>query len=191
MSIQNLAYQDEIYDELIDGKIVMMTPRPNINHYQISSNIEKIFSNHLKNKLCRAFADGVDLYLSENDRFIPDGMVVCDRSKIKRRGIYGAPDLVVEVLSPSTARYDRGKKKDAYERAGVREYWIVNPEERSVEVYLLKNDRYILDNIYRIYPDYELEDMTEEEKAEIVMEFKCGIFDDLNIKLEDIFDNMI
>ena len=114
-------------------------------------------------------------------------MVVCDPDKVKRDGIHGAPDLVIEVLSPSTARYDRGHKKDAYEAASVQEYWIVEPEVRSLEVYLLKDRKFILDNVYSIYPDYLLEKMSDEEKAAIPTEFRCSLYDELTITLEDVF----
>ena len=114
-------------------------------------------------------------------------MVVCDRDKIKRNGVHGAPDLVVEVLSPGTAKRDRGYKKNAYEAGGVPEYWIVEPSNRSVEVYLLENGHYVLDNIYTLYPAEELEEMTEEEKALVATEFKCHLYEDLIIRLEDIF----
>lgn len=190
MNTRNLAYADEIYYELIDGETVMMTPRPAVNHTLISGNIHTIFNVFLKGKSCIPFGDGVDLYLSEDNRFVPDGMIVCDRDKIKTRGIYGAPDLVIEVLSPSTAKNDRGKKKDAYEKAEVLEYWIVDPEIRTVEVYILEESKYILDNIYRMFSQNMLEDMTDEEKDNIITEFKCSLFDELVIKLDDIFKNL-
>ena len=191
MADDNLAYKyDEIYDELINGEIFLMTPRPTVNHNRVSSNIEKIFSNHLENKLCESFRDGVDLYLNDKNRFVPDGMIVCDRSKIKADGVHGAPDLVIEVLSPSTAKNDRGKKKDAYEKAGAGEYWIVNTVDKSIEVYLLESGKYVLDNVYSIYPDYILKKMNDEERAAVETELKCSLFDDLTIKLEDIFANM-
>ena len=136
------------------------------------------------------FSNSADLYLSENNRFVPDGMIVCDRSKIKYDGVYGTPNLVIEVLSPSTAKNDRGKKKDAYESAGVREYWIVNPADKSIEVYLLNNDKYILDNVYSIFPDYELKKMNEDELASITAEFKCSLYDNLYIKLDDVFEDL-
>ncbi|MCI9444610.1 MAG: Uma2 family endonuclease [Oscillospiraceae bacterium] len=185
----NLAYQEESWDELIDGKVVAMSPRPSVNHHQVSLNIANIFSRYLNGKTCRPFGDGVDLYLTEKDRFIPDGMVVCDPCKIKRNGIYGAPDLVIEVLSPSTARYDRGHKKDAYEAAGVREYWIVEPDSRMIEVYLLTDGKFALDNVYSVYPDYLLEKMTEAEKAAVPTAFHCSLYDDLLILLEDVFSD--
>lgn len=183
----NLAFQEEPWDEMIDGEIVMMSPRPLINHNRISGNIYTIFRNYLDGKTCEAFGDGVDLYLSDKERYVPDGMIVCNKDIIKRNGIYGAPDLVVEILSPSTARNDRGHKKDVYETAGVCEYWIVEPEIKSVEVYLLKDGKYVLDDIYSVYPDCLLEKMTEEEQGKIKTEFQCSLFNDLVISLDEVF----
>jgi len=185
----NLAYQEEIWTEIIDGRVVAMSPRPTVNHHQISLNIANLFSKYLRGKTCRPFGDGVDLYLTKKDRFVPDGMVVCDSDKVKRDGIHGTPDLVVEVLSPSTARHDRGHKKDVYEAAGVREYWIIEPDVKSIEVYLLKDGKFMLDDVYSVYPDYLLEKMSDEEKAAIVTEFHCSLYDDLTITLEDVFFN--
>lgn len=173
----NTAYQEEVWTEIISGELITMSPRPSVNHHRVSLNIANIFSKFLKRKTYQVFGDGVDLFLSDQNRFIPDGMIVCNLDKIKRDGIYGTPDLVIEVLSPSTARYDRGHKKDAYEAAGVREYWIVEPEVKSLEVYLLKDGKFILDNVYSIYPDYLLEKMSDEEKAAIPTEFRCSLYD--------------
>ena len=190
----NLAYQDyfeeEEREELIGGKIMLMSPRPAFNHNRVASRIFWIFENYLNKKRCIAIADGTDLYLTEEDRFIPDMMVVCDRDKIRRKGVYGAPDLVVEVLSPGTARNDKGYKKNKYESSGVAEYWIVDPWRRSIEVYLLQDGRYALDNIYTLCPAEELAEMTDEEKAVFVTEFTCHLYDDLIIRLEDIFTDL-
>ena len=183
---ENLAYQEERREELIGGKIVMMAPA-SAGHLYISNNIYRIFGNYLKGKTCVAFGDGLLVHLSDDEKFVPDVMVVCDRSKIKRTYIDGAPNLVVEVLSPSTAKNDRGYKKDVYERSGVPEYWIVDPFRKSIEVYLLENGRYTLDNIYTLYPAEELAEMTEEETATVVTEFHCHLYDDLTIRLDDIF----
>lgn len=184
----NLAYQDEFHEELIGGTIRMMAPA-SAGHTYAADNILNIFKNYLKGKTCVPFGDGLLVHLTENDRFVPDMMVVCDRSKIRRNGVYGAPDLVVEVLSPGTAKYDRGHKKDVYESSGVPEYWIVDPIHRSIEVHLLQNSRYVLDNIYTLYSAEELEEMTDREKAGVATEFKCHLYDDLVIRLEDIFDD--
>ena len=183
----NLAYQEERREELIGGKPVAMAPSPTWGHMSIAGNLYRIFGNYLHGKRCTPIQDGFDLHLTEKDVFVPDMMVVCDRDKIKRNGVHGAPDLVVEVLSPGTAKRDRGYKKNAYEAGGVPEYWIVEPSNRSVEVYLLENSHYVLDNIYTLYPAEELEEMTEEEKALVATEFKCHLYEDLIIRLEDIF----
>ena len=182
----NSAYQDEPRDELINGQIVMMSPRPSNSHCTVAENLFFIFRKHLQGRTCRPLADGRDVYLTKKDRFMPDFMVVCDPDKVKYNGVYGAPDLVVEVLSPSTAKRDRGYKKQVYEQCGVREYWLVNVAEKSVEQYLLAEGRLELAEVYTLPPDY----LTEEEKEPYITEFKCSLYDDLLIKLEDVFDRV-
>ncbi len=186
---ENLAYQEERREELIGGKVVMMSPAAT-NHNRISDNIHGIFWSSLRGKKCIPFGDGEKVFLTATDHYVPDFMVVCDRDKIKPDGIHGAPDLVVEVLSPSTGGNDRGRKKRTYEKCGVPEYWVVSPEARSVDVYLLKDGRYELDASYAVCPDYLLAHMTEDEKAALVTEFKCHLYDDLVIRLDDIFDDL-
>lgn len=188
----NLAYlQNDVWEELIDGKVIAMSPRPTTDHYHVSFNIAYIFTTYLRGKRCTPFGDGVDLYLTETDRFIPDGMVVCDTEKIKRDGVHGAPDLVVEVLSPSTAKHDRGRKKQVYEQCGVSEYWIVDPANKTLEQYLLQQGAFTLHEVYAIYPDYMLDKMTEEERTALPASFRCSLFEDLDIVLEDIFDRVL
>ncbi len=194
MGAETVYYEEETWEELINGRIVMISPRPTVNHNTVSDNICILFRMFIKNAAgskCRAFSDGVDLYLTETERYIPDGMVVCDPDKIKYDGVHGAPDLVVEVLSPSTMRNDRDKKKAVYEKCGVREYWIVNPADKSIEQYFLEGGRFVLNDIYVIHPDYMLKKMKDEEKAAIVTEFKCSLSDELVLRLEDIFADMI
>lgn len=190
----NLAYNDwkeKERVELIDGKTVMMSPRPAFNHNRIAFNIAVLFEIYLRGKTCTAIADGTDLYLSEKDRFVPDVMIVCDRNKIKRDGVHGAPDLVVEVLSPGTAKYDKVHKKNIYAKCGVREYWIVSPGDRTVEIYQNNDGDFSPPDVYTVYPDWMLEQMTEEERCEVAVEFKCSLYDDLIIRLDDIFHNLI
>lgn len=185
------AYQlDNPRDEMICGKIVAMSPRPLVNHNRAAGNIHTIFNSYLKGRKCEAFSDGTDLYLSPANRFVPDGMIVCDKDKIKLNGIYGAPDLVVEVLSYGTAKRDKGPKKAAYEKAGVREYWIVDTISKSIEVHLLKDGVFELDAIYCIIPEDVVETMNDQEKAGIVHTFHCSLFPDLTISLADIFDKL-
>lgn len=184
----NLAYQEEIWTETLNGKVVLMSPRPTVNHNRIAFNIACIFANWLDGKPCEAFADGTDVYLSEKDRVIPDVMIVCRKDIIKRNGIYGAPDLVVEVLSPGTEKRDRGYKKDLYEKYGVLEYWIVEPETQTIEVYLLKDKKFYLDEVYRIFPDYI--ELSTDEQGRYKNEVRVSLYEDFYIPLESIFRNL-
>ena len=186
----NLAYEEEYREEIINGKVVMMAS-PAVNHNFVVANIFRIFDRYLDGKRCTPFADNTTVFLSEKERYIPDFMIVCDPGKIKLDGVHGAPDLVAEVLSPSTGWNDKTHKKDVYEQFGVREYWIVSPGDRSVEQYILTDGRYELRDIYYQYPDWMLKNMKEAERAAVVHEFKCSLFDDLLISVDEIFARMI
>ena len=185
----NLAYQEERREELIGGNVVMMSPA-SAEHVYTAGSIYNIFKNYLKGKNCIPFSDGLLVHLTDENKFVPDMMVVCDRSKIKSDGVHGAPDLVVEVLSPSTAKDDRTRKKEVYEACGVPEYWLVSPTDKSIEVYLLESGKYILHDVYTVRPDWVLKQMTDEERTAIVTEFKCHLYDDLIIRLDDIFGDL-
>ena len=185
----NLAYQEERREELIGGNVVMMSPA-SAEHVYTAGSIYNIFKNYLKGKNCIPFSDGLLVHLTDENKFVPDMMVVCDRSKIKSDGVHGAPDLVVEVLSPGTAKDDRTRKKEVYEACGVPEYWLVSPTDKSIEVYLLESGKYILHDVYTVRPDWVLKQMTDEERAAIVTEFKCHLYDDLIIRLDDIFGDL-
>lgn len=187
----NLAYRIEPETEIIGGKVVMMAS-PSTNHITIGFNLSRLFGNYLEDKPCRPYPDGMTLFLEEGkEEYKPDMMVVCDPDKIRRNGIHGAPDLVVEILSPGTMRNDRGRKKDAYERNGVREYWIVDPANRSIEQYILENGKFELRDVYTQYTEEMFSDLTDEEKAAVVTEFHCSLFDDLTIRLKDVFAHLI
>ena len=185
----NLAYQEERREELIGGNVVMMSPA-SAEHVYTAGSIYNIFKNYLKGKNCIPVSDGLLVHLTDENKFVPDMMVVCDRSKIKSDGVHGAPDLVVEVLSPSTAKDDRTRKKEVYEACGVPEYWLVSPTDKSIEIYLLESGKYILHDVYTVRPDWVLKQMTDEERAAIVTEFKCHLYDDLIIRLDDIFGDL-
>ena len=187
----NLAYREDPRDELIDGRLVMMSPRPTFNHNRVAENIDFIFRTYLKGKKCIPLGDGYDLYLDEENEFVPDFMVVCDRSKIQPDGVHGAPDLVVEVLSPSTLKNDRLYKKAAYEKCGVQEYWIVDPANQTIEQHLLQSGKLILSSVYSDYPDYVLAKMKEEERAAVVTRFKCSLYDDFEITIGEVFDGLL
>ena len=132
----------------------------------------------------------VYVYLTDKNKVAPDIAVVCGKDIVKKDGIHGTPDLIAEVLSAGTSARDRAEKKNLYEKHGVKEYWIVSAEGRSIEVYLLENDRYCLDNTYAVHDDFDLSEMTEEEKAAVITEFKTSIFDDLLISVEEVFKDI-
>lgn len=186
----NLAYQEDFRKELIGGRVIAMSPATT-RHNRIAENIYFTFRTFLKGKRCVPLGDGYDLYLTDQDRFIPDFMIVCDRDKIKPKGVYGPPDLVVEVLSPSTMRNDRMRKKEVYQACGVREYWLVDPENRTIEQYLLQDGKLELNMVYASCRDDELERMSEQEKAELETHFQCSLYSDFDIALEDIFSGLL
>jgi Uma2 family endonuclease len=146
-----LTWLDDKRRELIDGFVHLMSPAVSRPHADISSNIMWEIKWYIKKHKghCKVYTAPFDVRLpangeKENDKIYtvvqPDICVICDPSKLDYRGCLGAPDMVVEILSPSTMRYDHLKKFDLYEASGVREYWIVNPFARSVSVYLLQEN---------------------------------------------------
>ena len=147
-----LAYQ-EAYDayELINGQEYMMA-RPSFSHMRIEGNIFGAFDRYLRGKKCKAFFEP-NVRLSDKDQFIPDVVIVCNPEILNDPWIEGTPDLVVEILSPSTAKNDKFIKKAVYAKHGVKEYWIVDPRGKSIEVYHLKETGYELDNVYFLYSE--------------------------------------
>jgi Uma2 family endonuclease len=137
-----LEWDEDFRAEIIDGEIVMMSP-PFRLHQGVSGNLFLKLRNFLEGKPCKVYAApfGVRLFPktdnSDDTVVEPDIVVICDPKKLDERGCNGAPDLVVEILSPSTARYDRIVKFRKYQKAGVREYWIVDPDEKTLQVCLL------------------------------------------------------
>ena len=141
-----LTWPDEARYELIDGVAYLMTPAPTLSHQDFVGEIYRQLANALEGQPCRAFIAPVDVRLpkaDESDEQVdtvvqPDVLVVCSSDKLDRRGLRGAPDLVIEVLSPATATHDHVRKRRVYERAGVLEYWLVHPYDRMVTIYRLK-----------------------------------------------------
>ncbi len=144
-----LALPDDQRVELIDGVFYDMAA-PTLIHQAIGDCLQTDFNNYIRKKhgSCRAFTSPVDVQLDCDDKTIvqPDVLIVCDLSKLRRERVYGAPELVVEVLSPSTSRKDRTLKLTKYKRAGVREYWIIDPDHKRVFVYDFEKE-----DGYRIY----------------------------------------
>ena len=140
-----LSWPADLRYELIDGAAYLMSPAPLRIHQEIVGEIYFQVRVALEGKPCRAYVAPFDVRLpkaGEADERVdtvvqPDLLVVCDESKLDERGLRGAPDWIVEVLSQSTAVHDQTVKLAAYERAGVREVWLVHPTDRSVTVYRL------------------------------------------------------
>ena len=153
-----LQWPDETRYELIDGEAFLMSPAPLVEHQEVAGEVYYQLRNQLDGQPCRPYIAPVDVRLpraDEADAAIdtvvqPDVLVVCDPHKIDRRGVRGAPDWVLEVLSPSTAAHDQIAKRRTYERAGVREYWLVHPGDRTLTVYVLENGQYGRPEIYEL-----------------------------------------
>ncbi len=181
--------EDAMITEMIDGKEYLMSPRPAPGHMTVSTNIHHIFKRFLKGKKCKAFLE-VDVHLDEKNTLVPDVLIVCDKNKIKPTGIDGAPDLVVEVLSPATAGRDKGIKKVAYEQAGVKEYWLADPASKSIDVYHLQNGRLEFMDTYLVYPDWEWERMNDEQRASARLSVKVSLYDDLLVDVREVFEDI-
>ncbi len=189
LSYESISDKYEKY-ELIDGNVYMMSS-PSIKHIQIAGNIYSSFRKYLRGKRCKTF-EAPNVKLGENDQFIPDVVIVCRPEIIDEVRINGAPDLVVEILSPSTSKNDRTKKFQKYAEYGVKEYWIVDPKNKLVEVYHLVEGKFVLDEVYHPYTELELECLTDTEKAETESQkmIKVSLYDDFIIDVADVFEDV-
>ena len=140
------SWDDDKRWELIDGIPYAMSA-PSRRHQEISRELLVQFHSFLKGKSCKVYAAPFDVRLDadtyDDTVLQPDLLVVCDESKLDDRGCVGAPDMVAEILSPSTAMLDKHLKFNHYLRSGVREYWIVDPDSNTVTTYILKNGEYV------------------------------------------------
>jgi Uma2 family endonuclease len=170
-----LSWPEEERWEIIDGQIYDMSPAPSRIHQELLSEILRQFANYLIDKPCRVYPAPFDVRFpgqqeQNQDRIInvvqPDITVVCDPEKLDDKGCLGAPDLVIEITSASTAKKDFNEKFHLYESFGVKEYWIVLPGENMVFVYTLSKNKY-----------------GEAEKFSFTEEIPVGIFKDLIISL--------
>jgi Uma2 family endonuclease len=138
-----LRWDDDQRWELIDGVAYAMAPAPDWRHQELVGEVFRQIATQLKDKACRPAVAPLDVRLpkgGEADEAIdtvvqPDVMIVCDPDRIDRRGVRGAPTFVLEVLSPSSASHDQIRKRRVYERAGVREYWILHPIDGVLTIY--------------------------------------------------------
>ena len=137
--------------ELIKGKIFRMSPAPNRMHQGLSGYIFNSLYNHLAGQKCKVYSAPFDVRLpvkTKDDKDIitvlqPDICVICDKSKLDNRGCIGAPDIVVEILSPINNVIELKNKYDVYEQAGVPEYWVVSPQDKTFLVYTLTTGKYV------------------------------------------------
>jgi Uma2 family endonuclease len=144
------SWQFEERVELINGKVYKMSPAPSSYHQDIVLDIATSLKNHLHGKKCKVYVAPFDVRLPKKgveDKSIftvlqPDVCVICDLEKIDKRGCIGAPDIVVEVLSPGNNNKELKNKYEAYEAAGVQEYWVVSPQIQSVTLYVLTDGKF-------------------------------------------------
>lgn len=173
------SWPEEERCEIIDG-VPYMQAAPSRIHQEILMELSRQIANYLAGKPCKVYPAPFCVRLPDGDEksdkdiktvVEPDISIVCDQSKLDEQGCIGAPDMIIEITSPSSARKDRLQKFYKYEKAGVREYWIVEPEEKLVSVFVLgANNKYGRPDIY-----------TEGD------EIKVSIFPDLIISLKGIF----
>lgn len=175
-----LIWDEKERIELIAGEPVMQAA-PSSEHQIISGELYYQIRRYLEGKNCRVIAApfAVRLFEKEGDTpdivqtvLEPDISVICDKSKIDHHGCKGAPDMVIEILSSSTVRHDKLVKLNLYQKAGVREYWVVSPEEQSVQVFLLEN------GLYRVHELYRSDDIA-----------KVHVLDGCFIELSSVFPN--
>lgn len=126
--------------EAINRDVYKM-PSPSEPHQTVCRNLTEIIGNFLKGKPCRLFIQPFDVFLGD-DVVIPDLFVVCDKNKIAKKGCVGVPDLVIEVISPSSSKRDLVTKRELYLKNEVREYWIVFPSDKHVIVHTLNGNDY-------------------------------------------------
>ncbi len=134
--------------ELLEGAAYNMSPAPSPTHQRIQMELSRQIANFLRNHPCEIFPAPFDVLLFPGNKNIaemdtvlqPDISIICDPSKLSKEGCRGAPEFIIEILSPSTSRKDRMLKFDLYERAGVKEYWLVSPQDKTIEIFVLDDN---------------------------------------------------
>lgn len=158
--------------ELIDGIIYDMAP-PNRMHQELVSALHYAISDYIKKKNgdCKVYPAPFAVFLNaDNKNYVePDISVICDKDKLNEKGCVGAPDWIIEIVSPSTKRIDYGVKLFKYRTAGVREYWIVNPLNNTITVYDLEHEELELTDQYSFDDDIQ-----------------ACIYDDFKINVSDL-----
>lgn len=151
-----LTWEIDEMVELIKGKVFRQAAAPKLKHQKISFAIAGKLYDFLKGKQCQGFSAPFDVrlpILSKKNEDIytvvqPDICVVCDPEKLDEAGCLGAPDLVVEILSPGNNIKDLQYKYEVYEESGVKEYWVIHPEEQTLLIYTLIEGKYVPSKLY-------------------------------------------
>lgn len=134
--------------ELLRGRVMKMSPAPSLHHQEISRNINRVLDFYFLDKNCKLFYAPIDVVLSheglKNTVVQPDLCVICDLNKIADgKKCVGAPDLVIEILSPGNSQKEMDIKFDLYQESGVQEYWLVYPAEKSINIFVMQNGKFI------------------------------------------------
>ena len=143
-----LVWQLKERVEIIKGKIMAMSPAPNRLHQDISLKLTSEFLKVFPNDGCKLYVAPFDVRFPDKNGNIktvvqPDLCIICDPNKLDERGCFGAPDLVVEILSPGNSKREMKDKYELYQEQGVSEYWVVRPEEQNIHIYVLRDGQYI------------------------------------------------
>ena len=187
-----LAYDIRDDYEIIEG-VKFMAPSPGWGHSTVTSNLIATIGAYVKiNKLGICFGDHMDVHFPDGNVFQPDFIFISaanEKLYLDKRNFtfHGVPDMVAEIFSRSTMKRDVGIKKDVYERNGVREYWIIDPWRENIDVYLLRDGKYQLDDVYQNYSDEELSELTEEERPEVKPEVPVAVLDGFTVKIRNVF----
>ncbi len=150
------GWPEDEHWQIIDGQAYGMTAAPNIKHQRVAGNFYRILGNKLAGKPCTPFIAPTDVVFDDLNIVQPDVLVVCDKSRITEANIQGAPDLVIEVISPSNSFMDKKLKLELYERFGVPEYLVVDPVGDLVERYCLVEGKYGRAEIFPWYGELPL-----------------------------------
>lgn len=166
-----------------------MSPSANPKHSRVIGKLYNIFYNYLNGKTCEVFSDNIDVYLDEetNNYVMPDLSVLCDPSKFSDKGYHGVPTFIAEVISPTSIKRDRIEKHELYEKFGVKEYWLVDYNVKSIEQYVLEDGKYKLLNVVTCLSDADYDRLTDKEKSEYSTIIKPNVFSELCIDIAEIF----
>ena len=189
--MSELRNYEDYTKEIIDDQIYYMAPGISA-HAWATTELGDKFRDYfkLKDRRCKVFVENLEVYFdakSDKNFVVPDISIICDDTKFGRRGYKGVPELIVEVISPSTSSKDKGAKFRAYEKAGVKEYWIVSPKEKSIDQYALEDGKYNYVNTVALMDEIEFDKLTEEQRINYSSIIKSIIFNDLEIDLNEIF----